>query len=230
MANEWPLQQVGSTGEDVRTVQLLLAAHGHPVAVDGVFGPLTQAAVVEVQTEAGIVADGIVGPQTWAVLLVTVSAGDGGPAVQAAQGQLRSQGWRLAVDGSFGPQTDRAVRDFQVTRGLVVDGIVGPQTWQTLVADFMRLGSPEEASTHLYDAWGASDRPLALTNATQSAVDLLLRGTRGDLITLGCAPHPQLGPGAFLCSFGFEGGAVSMLVLGNDLDGYYVEATTFIVD
>ena len=63
-----------------------------------------------------------------------------------------------------------------------------------------------------------------------SAVDQLRRGARGHLTTLGCAPHPQLGPGVFLCSFGFEGGAVSMLVQGNDLDVYYVEATTFIVD
>jgi peptidoglycan hydrolase-like protein with peptidoglycan-binding domain len=230
MANEWPLQQVGSTGEDVRTVQLLLAVHGHPVAVDGVFGPLTAAAVVSAQTDAGVPADGIVGPQTWPVLLATVSIGAGGPAVQAAQGQLRSQGWRLALDGSFGPQTDRAVRDFQVARGLVVDGVVGPETWQTLVADFTRLGSPEAASAHLFDAWGASDRASALTNATQSAVDLLLRGARGELTSLGCAPHPQLGPGSFLCSYGFDGGAVSMLVQGNDLDGHYVEATSFIVD
>ena len=195
MANEWPLQQVGSTGEDVRTVQLLLAAHGHPVAVDGVFGPLTQAAVVEVQTEAGIVADGIVGPQTWAVLLVTVSAGT---ADRRCRPRRVSCGPRVGAwpsTGASGPRPIVPVRDFQVARGLVVDGIVGPQTWQTLVADFMRLGSPEEASTHLYDAWGASDRPLALTNATQSAVDRCC-GAPGVISSRSAAPRtPSSVPG-----------------------------------
>jgi hypothetical protein len=38
----------------------------------------------------------------------------------------------LAVDGSFGPQTTAAVKDYQHFKGLQVDGIVGPQTWGSL--------------------------------------------------------------------------------------------------
>ncbi len=36
-------------------------------------------------------------------------------------------------DGDFGPKTEQAVRDFQATRGITVDGVVGAQTWSTLV-------------------------------------------------------------------------------------------------
>jgi len=37
-------------------------------------------------------------------------------------------GNKLAVDGYFGPLTDSSVRNFQTQNGLMVDGIVGPQT------------------------------------------------------------------------------------------------------
>lgn len=59
----------GSTGQHVRDVQALCTAHGHPIAVDGSYGPDTTAAVEDIQDTAGITGDGIVGPVTWAVLL-----------------------------------------------------------------------------------------------------------------------------------------------------------------
>ena len=34
-----------------------------------------------------------------------------------------------SVTGVFGPQTEQAVKDFQQSNGLVVDGVVGPITW-----------------------------------------------------------------------------------------------------
>jgi Putative peptidoglycan binding domain len=65
MALTWPLEQEGSTGEDVKTVQYLVTAQGHSTGVDGVFGPLTKAAVEGFQSSRGLGADGIVGQQTW---------------------------------------------------------------------------------------------------------------------------------------------------------------------
>ena len=51
----------GSKGESVKTLQEFLK-----VAVDGNFGPKTESAVKSYQKKNGLVADGIVGPKTWA--------------------------------------------------------------------------------------------------------------------------------------------------------------------
>lgn len=53
----------GDRGDDVRELQKQLH-----VAVDGVFGPGTEAAVRAVQAARGLAVDGIVGPLTWGVL------------------------------------------------------------------------------------------------------------------------------------------------------------------
>ncbi len=62
----------------------------------------------------------------------TLKKGAKGPAVSQLQERLNAHGAGLAVDGSFGPKTDRAVRAFQQARGLVVDGICGKNTWAAL--------------------------------------------------------------------------------------------------
>ena len=46
---------------------------------------------------------------------------------------LNQNGANLNVDGIFGSQTLSAVRTFQQNNGLSVDGIVGPNTWKTLL-------------------------------------------------------------------------------------------------
>ena len=54
--------------------------------------------------------------------------------VRALQTILVGKGYSLAVDGRFGPQTNRAVTSFQLGLGLVADGNVGPATWNALEA------------------------------------------------------------------------------------------------
>ena len=69
-AQTWPkliIQvQQGSTGQAVRAVQALLnGKFGYSLSVDGIFGPDTNAAVKDYQSDHGLTSDGIVGPKTW---------------------------------------------------------------------------------------------------------------------------------------------------------------------
>lgn len=60
--------------------------------------------------------------------------GDTGPAVRNLQALLNGRGYRLGVDGSFGPKTQAAVRSFQMATHLVIDGLAGPATMAALRA------------------------------------------------------------------------------------------------
>ena len=174
MALTWPLEQQGSTGEDVRTVQYLVTAQGHPTAVDGVFGPATKTAVEAFQSSRGLSADGIVGPQTWPQLIIQVQQGSNGDAVRAVQSQMHSRGDganQVAVDGIFGSMTNDAVRAFQTLLGLTADGIVGPQTWNYLVNGYLAAPDPQTAAKDVFSSWEAHNRDQAAKNATPAAVN-----------------------------------------------------------
>ncbi len=144
----WPQVRRGDHGHPVRTLQDLLRAHGHGIAVDGSFGPLTDGAVRTFQAEHGLTVDGIVGPHTWAAVIVTVRRGSTGDAVRGVQEEFQFRNLSgdpdlgLAVDGSFGPLTEEAVRGFQQAlhtdiATVAVDGVVGPVTWRALVSGML---------------------------------------------------------------------------------------------
>ena len=61
--------------------------------------------------------------------------GASGAEVESLQSLLRGAGEALAIDGRFGPDTEKAVRAFQRRSGLAVDGVAGPCTWAALQAD-----------------------------------------------------------------------------------------------
>ena len=54
----------GARGNNVRWLQWQLNKAGEKLAVDGIFGPLTKAAVLRFQKKQGLVQDAIVGPKT----------------------------------------------------------------------------------------------------------------------------------------------------------------------
>ena len=142
----FPIVRQGDQAHPVKTVQYLLRQHGRSeVAVDGIFGPITAAAVRAFQQARGLTVDGIVGNQTWPALIVTVRQGSQGEAVRGVQSQFQARNLSgdpskgLQVDGIFGPKTDAAVRGFQQAAGLAVDGIVGPNTWNALVNGVLAL-------------------------------------------------------------------------------------------
>lgn len=133
---QWPTIQTGDTGHDVHTVQLLLNHRGSELEVDGIFGPLTAEAVTAYQTTVALPCTGIVDAATWALLVEIVRPGDRGDAVRAVQQQANKHGHQLEVDGIFGGLTQGAVTDFQRQNNLVVDGIVGQETWRTLAGGY----------------------------------------------------------------------------------------------
>lgn len=56
--------RLGAKGRRVRELQALLSRAGHPVRVDGDFGPSTRDALMAFQSSRAITVDGVYGPQT----------------------------------------------------------------------------------------------------------------------------------------------------------------------
>lgn len=99
-AQSTPQLSIGASGPEVQALQALLNVDGQHLAVDGQFGPLTQAAVQSLQRSRGLSTDGIVGPLTWqAVFSETypVTAGDTINLISAREGVPST--WVLAANG-----------------------------------------------------------------------------------------------------------------------------------
>lgn len=65
--------------------------------------------------------------QSVSKLFPTIRRGMQGEYVRIIQNKVGA-----AVDGIFGPRTEKAVKHFQDTHGLLPDGIVGPKTWAAI--------------------------------------------------------------------------------------------------
>ncbi len=101
-----------------------------------------------------------------------------GPTVRALQRELRSRGFRVAVDGVYGPGTRRAVSRFQRRLGLRVNGLVnrpllwwlglsvcdlpGPTTARGAANGVLRLGAYGPQVCALQRALARSGEPVAV--------------------------------------------------------------------
>ncbi|GHF85788.1 peptidoglycan-binding domain-containing protein [Streptomyces thermodiastaticus] len=130
----WPVVKPGDRGETVAAIQLLLTAHGYRTAPDAAYGPATKSQVTVYQRDRSLTDDGITGPDTWHALILTVRAGDRGPAVTAVQRLLTVHGHPVPANGTFDDATTQAVTAYQTAHALAPDGVVGPDTWSALVA------------------------------------------------------------------------------------------------
>ena len=154
----------GSARIEVELLQWTLNHYGLETAVDGIFGPRTERNVRQYQADKGLKVDGIVGTYTWAALYAeheeSVDPDGKLPAelrnlmdiapehqfilrqgserieVELLQWTLNEYGLKTTVDGVFGPETNRNVRQYQADKGLKVDGIVGTYTWAAIYAEY----------------------------------------------------------------------------------------------
>jgi hypothetical protein len=125
---------VGTRGGIVRVLQRALGG----VPVDGVFGAVTERAVMGLQRSQAMPATGVVTPEVWDVLerrdfpfieerATVLRPGDSGPAVARVQRILG-----VPATGRFDALTRDAVRKAQAEAGLASTGIIASRTWSLL--------------------------------------------------------------------------------------------------
>jgi hypothetical protein len=86
-----------------------------------------------------------------------------GPEVGQIQSRLQATGWYSGpIDNDFGGVTEAAVRGFQQSQGLAVDGEVGPATWASLFSASPAPPTPSLLSQPL------AQRCLALTGTFET--------------------------------------------------------------
>jgi peptidoglycan hydrolase-like protein with peptidoglycan-binding domain len=104
----------------------------------------------------------------------TVQLGDTGETVRQAQRALRrTPNTALVVDGTFGPRTEAATKEFQKQVGLPVTGVVDEATWRALPSGAampeLREGSSGAAVRSLQQV--LTNGALGLWQTTPKAVD-----------------------------------------------------------
>jgi N-acetylmuramoyl-L-alanine amidase len=124
----------------VATIQdTLNSRYGLNIRADDKFGNETKKAlVIALQTELntqyqkGLKVDGIFGTNTYNAC-VSVKKGAKGNITWILQAILYCRGYEIAVDGDFGDNTEKAVKQYQKAKDLTVDGVAGKNTFKSLL-------------------------------------------------------------------------------------------------
>ncbi|MCL2106066.1 MAG: peptidoglycan-binding protein [Oscillospiraceae bacterium] len=154
------------TGDTEAAVRAFQRVFG--LTQDGVVGRVTWNRVVAifnaVKRIAELDSEGISPEEARRMWSETLRMGDVGQEVQVIQyflnfiGRFQPSIGQLETDGMFGPQTERAVREFQHIYGLTEDGVVGRATWnwiQSIYSDFYN-GLSAEARQDFYPGYAYS--------------------------------------------------------------------------
>lgn len=140
------LIRAGDRGPRVRDLQRRLQRLGYEISPSerGHYGAATEQAIRAFQADRRIRVDGLCGRETWARLVEAGhQLGDRalyerspmlrGDDVGTLQRRLNGLGFDAGrEDAIFGPDTTRAVREFQTNAGISADGICGPVTLDRL--------------------------------------------------------------------------------------------------
>ena len=184
----------------VAGLQVALYRYGlYKGEIDGVAGPMTKRAVVDLQRSAKLAPDGVPGKQTRAALgklgrplfgVRTLKRGMVGFDVSVLQFLLAKNGFPpRSLNSNFGTLTEELVRKYQRKAGLSPDGIVGKATRAALLGAKRKAKSkprptltrhvvrPGESLTAIAERHGTSVRALASRNRIDPS-NVLLIGTR----------------------------------------------------
>ena len=123
----------GATGDTVVEVQKQLLMLGYLTSsADGSFGPGTEQAVKDFQKAHKLKSTGIVDKETYAVLknaeelFASIKKGATGDSVVEIQKRLVELGYLTSADGSYGPGTEQAIKNFQAA------GVVNENTYNKI--------------------------------------------------------------------------------------------------
>ncbi|GAB3429543.1 peptidoglycan recognition protein family protein [Flindersiella endophytica] len=136
----WPDTWRFVGGPVVRVAQGLLNGRGYALAVDGVFGTATVAAVQDWQAKNGIPVDvdATLTAPTWETLAPDLRAGATGPAVSALQLMLTRKGFLATASNTYDDATATAVKGLQRLHGLDRTGKADKATWCAAVGGVVR--------------------------------------------------------------------------------------------
>lgn len=174
----------GAAESAVASIQKELNDRGIETTVDGMYGPETVQSVKMFQQKySHLTVDGIVGPNTFTQLNMAsmnypnrlLYNGVSNDYVGSVQNKLTEVGISTMEDNIYGPKTEASVKEYQEMNGLMVDGIVGPNTWDSM---FSPQNSDENSSNKITSGEQAIEK---VKNSEDFGEDIIFDDLGGEL-------------------------------------------------